>query len=263
MSTTCSYSDIVLPTAKLVRKERPHTSDMHPFIHPLSAAVDRCGKAAAIGTSTRFWRKRFRRLRLKCLAKKKDVVLVPLQHDTPGELGQAFHVKIGGRGETVPLPGKTMASVAVVERDYPNVYASSPRLVLCCLHLANGRKGISWKTGSRDRATRKAERVVKKGLPKVCRRSKPISTLRKLSCRWRPRPTAKSRCALGLCLAKRRGAITPILAAAKEDEKIRFRDIQAQRARFISSPTWSGIESRKSLLQRRLHQCAQLIPCAR
>jgi nitrate reductase alpha subunit len=33
------------------------------------------------------------------------------------------------------------------------------------------------------------------------------------------------------------------LAEAREDEKIRFRDIQAQPRKIISSPTWSGIES--------------------
>ncbi len=33
------------------------------------------------------------------------------------------------------------------------------------------------------------------------------------------------------------------LAKPKEDEKIRFRDIQAQPRKIISSPTWSGIES--------------------
>ena len=33
------------------------------------------------------------------------------------------------------------------------------------------------------------------------------------------------------------------LAETREDEKIRFRDIQAQPRKIISSPTWSGIES--------------------
>ena len=33
------------------------------------------------------------------------------------------------------------------------------------------------------------------------------------------------------------------LALYREDEKIRFRDIQAQPRKIISSPTWSGIES--------------------
>ncbi len=40
MSTTCVYSDIVLPTASWYEKDDLNTSDMHPFIHPLQAAVD-------------------------------------------------------------------------------------------------------------------------------------------------------------------------------------------------------------------------------
>lgn len=34
------FSDIVLPTATWYEKDDMNTSDMHPFIHPLSAAVD-------------------------------------------------------------------------------------------------------------------------------------------------------------------------------------------------------------------------------
>jgi anaerobic selenocysteine-containing dehydrogenase len=40
MSTTCVYSDIVLPTATWYEKNDLNTSDMHPFIHPLTSAVD-------------------------------------------------------------------------------------------------------------------------------------------------------------------------------------------------------------------------------
>jgi nitrate reductase alpha subunit len=40
MSTTAVYSDIVLPTASWYEKDDLNTSDMHPFIHPLQAAVD-------------------------------------------------------------------------------------------------------------------------------------------------------------------------------------------------------------------------------
>ena len=46
MSTTCVYSDIVLPTATWYEKNDLNTSDMHPFIHPLSAAVDPVWEAA-------------------------------------------------------------------------------------------------------------------------------------------------------------------------------------------------------------------------
>ena len=39
MSATCLYSDIMLPTAIWYEKNDLNISDMHPFIHPLSAAV--------------------------------------------------------------------------------------------------------------------------------------------------------------------------------------------------------------------------------
>jgi nitrate reductase alpha subunit len=53
MSTTCLYADIVLPTATWYEKNDLNTTDMHPFIHPLSAAVIRRGRQEAIGRSTR------------------------------------------------------------------------------------------------------------------------------------------------------------------------------------------------------------------
>ena len=37
---SCLYSDVVLPTASWYEKNDLNTSDMHTFIHPLSAAVD-------------------------------------------------------------------------------------------------------------------------------------------------------------------------------------------------------------------------------
>jgi nitrate reductase alpha subunit len=44
-------------------------------------------------------------------------------------------------------------------------------------------------------------------------------------------------------LGKQTGLDHTHLAIHREDEKIRFRDIQAQPRKIISSPTWSGIES--------------------
>jgi nitrate reductase alpha subunit len=53
MSTTCLYSDIVLPTATWYEKNDLNTSDMHPFIHPLSAAVDPAWQSRSDWESTR------------------------------------------------------------------------------------------------------------------------------------------------------------------------------------------------------------------
>jgi nitrate reductase / nitrite oxidoreductase, alpha subunit len=50
------------------------------------------------------------------------------------------------------------------------------------------------------------------------------------------------------------------LAEAKEDEKIRFRDVQAQPRKIISSPTWSGIESEKVCYNAGYTNVHELIP---
>ncbi len=49
LSSTCLYSDIVLPAAAWYEKDDMNTSDMHPFIHPLSAAVDPAWESKATG----------------------------------------------------------------------------------------------------------------------------------------------------------------------------------------------------------------------
>lgn len=38
------------------------------------------------------------------------------------------------------------------------------------------------------------------------------------------------------------------LALPREDDKITFRDIKAQPRKIITAPTWSGIESEKSVI---------------
>ena len=50
------------------------------------------------------------------------------------------------------------------------------------------------------------------------------------------------------------------LARAKEDEKLRFRDLQAQPRKIISSPTWSGIESEKVSYNAGWTNVNELIP---
>ncbi len=42
MDTTALYSDIILPTATWYEKDDLNSTDMHSFIHPLSAAVPPC-----------------------------------------------------------------------------------------------------------------------------------------------------------------------------------------------------------------------------
>src|SRR5690606_27222337 len=88
MSTTCLYSDVVLPTATWYEKEDMNTSDMHPFIHPLSSAVDPAWQSRSDWEIYKGIAKRFSELCQGHLGEERDVLLVPLQHDSPDELAQ-------------------------------------------------------------------------------------------------------------------------------------------------------------------------------
>ena len=146
MSTTCIYSDIVLPTATWYEKHDLNTSDMHPFIHPLSAAVDPVWESRSDWQIFKGLAKRFSELAPSHLGVENDLVLTPILHDTPGELAQAFDVKDWKLGECDPIPGKTMPAMTVVERDYPKTYAKFTSLGPLMNKLGNGGKGIGWNT---------------------------------------------------------------------------------------------------------------------
>jgi nitrate reductase alpha subunit len=106
MSTTCVYSDIVLPTATWYEKNDLNTSDMHPFIHPLSAAVDPAWEARSDWDIFKGIARTFSEIAPEVLGVEKDVVLVPIQHDTPGRIAQPFDVKDWKQGESNRFPAR-------------------------------------------------------------------------------------------------------------------------------------------------------------
>ena len=122
MDTSALYSDIVLPAATWYEKSDLNSTDMHSYIHPLTAAVPPCWESKSDWDIFKAIAKTFSELATKHLpGKTKDVVLAPLAHDTPAEIAQS-DIKDWHRGEVDAIPGKTMPNVAVVERDYPNLY---------------------------------------------------------------------------------------------------------------------------------------------
>ena len=122
MSTTCLYGDIVLPTATWYEKDDLNTSDMHPFIHPLSEAVQPLWQSKTDWEIYKGFAKKFSELAKDYIGVRKDIVLTPLMHDSPQELGQPFDPKDWKHGECDPIPGKTMPAITVVERDYGTIY---------------------------------------------------------------------------------------------------------------------------------------------
>jgi nitrate reductase alpha subunit len=244
MSTTCLYSDIVLPTATWYEKNDLNTSDMHPFIHPLSTAVDPVWQAKSDWEIYKGFAKKFSELCDGHLGVEKEMVLTPVMHDTPGELAQPFEVKDWKRGECELIPGKTAPQMQVVERDYPNVYKRFTAVGPLLKKIGNGGKGISWNTDIEVTQLGQlnglvTEPGVTQGMPRINSDIDACEMVLQLAPETNGHVAVKAWEALG----KQTGRDHTHLAIHREDEKIRFRDIQAQPRKIISSPTWSGIES--------------------
>jgi len=261
MSTTCVYSDIVLPTATWYEKNDLNTSDMHPFIHPLSAAVDPVWESKSDWEIYKGLARTFSDIAPEVLGVEKDVVLTPILHDTPGEMAQPIDVKDWKRGEVEATPGVTMPQIAVVERDYPNLYRQFTALGPLLNTAGNGGKGIAWKTGHEVDALRALNGAttgegVFDGLPKIETDIDATEVILMLA----PETNGEVAVKAWEALEKITGREHAHLARPKEDEKIRFRDVVAQPRKIISSPTWSGIESEKVCYNAGYTNVHELIP---
>ena len=244
MSTTCLHSDIILPTATWYEKNDLNTSDMHPFIHPLSKAVDPAWESRSDWDIYKGVAKKFSELTVGHLGLEKDIVAVPVLHDTPGELAQPFDVKDWKKGECEPIPGKTMPSLVVVERDYPNTYKMFTSLGPLLSKVGNGGKGIAWNTETEVQQLGELNRLVteegiSKGLPRIESDIDATEVILMLA----PETNGHVAVKAWEALSKITGRDHTHLALPREDDKIRFRDVQAQPRKIISSPTWSGLES--------------------
>ena len=243
MSTTCLYSDIVLPSSTWYEKNDLNTSDMHPFIHPLSKAVDSAWESRSDWDIYKGLAKEFSKLCVGHLGNETDLVTLPMQHDSPGELAQPLLVQEWMKGECEPIPGKTMPLLIEVERNYPDTYKKFTSLGPLMDKIGNGGKGIAWNTENEVELLKGLNRTVRdegvsKGLANIDTDIDASEVILSLAPETNGQVAVKAWDALG----KITGRDHKHLALPKQDEKIRFHDIQAQPRKIISSPTWSGLE---------------------
>jgi nitrate reductase alpha subunit len=243
MSTTSLYCDIVLPTATWYEKHDLNTTDMHPFIHPLTAAVDPSWEARSDWAIFRGIARAFSEVAPEELSVEHDLVLSPIQHDTPGEIAQPYTPLDWGRGECEPVPGRTMPNVVLVERDYPATYARFTAVGPALEKLGNGSKGLNWPTAHEVEALGRLNGLVPDGpaagRPRIGEDIEACEMILSLA----PETNGEVAVKAWDALSKATGREHAHLAEGKEEEKLRFRDVAAQPRKIISSPTWSGIES--------------------
>ena len=261
MSTSGLYSDIVLPTASWYEKNDLNTSDMHPFIHPLSAAVDPVWESRSDWEIYKSIARKFSEVAPEVLGVETDTVLVPILHDTPGELAQPLEVKEWKRGECEPEPGRTMPAIKVIERDYPNVYKRFTALGPLMESAGNGGKGIAWKT-EREVEFLKAlngtvsEEGPTKGLARIESDIDACEVIMTLA----PETNGHVAVRAWESLSKTTGRSHGHLARPREDDHVMYRDIVAQPRKIISSPIWSGLESEKVSYNAGYTNVHELIP---
>lgn len=119
-STTLS-SDIVLPAATWYEKHDMSSTDMHPYLHSFNAAINPPWEARTDFEVFRDLSAKLSELAVAWLGTQQDVVAAPLGHDSPDELNMPNGI-VPNLDETGLIPGKTMAKLVPVDRDYTKVY---------------------------------------------------------------------------------------------------------------------------------------------
>ncbi|MCF3119870.1 nitrate reductase subunit alpha [Streptomyces arenae] len=237
-------SDVVLPAATWYEKHDLSTTDMHPYVHSFTPAVDPPWQARTDFDTFRAIADRLSELSVDHLGVRKDVVATALQHDTPGEIAQPGGVVLDWRkGECEAVPGKTMPNLAVVERDYTAIGAKFTSLGPLVEQLGLPVKGIAFHPDQEVEDLRERNGVVRggpaDGRPALDTAVKAANTILALS------GTTNGRLATqGFhTLEARTGQEMAHLAAEHEGKRITYADTQAAPVPVITSPEWSGSES--------------------
>src|SRR5699024_2261494 len=146
MSGTALYSDVILPAATWYEKHDLSSTDMHPFVHPFNPAIASPWESKSDWDIFKELAKGISQLAKELdLEPMKEVVATPLMHDTTQEMAQPFgEIKDWARGESEPIPGKTMPQIHVIEHDYKNTYAKMISVGPNVATKPYGTIGIHW-----------------------------------------------------------------------------------------------------------------------
>jgi nitrate reductase alpha subunit len=244
MNGTCLHSDIVLPTATWYEKHDISSTDMHPFVHPFNPAISPPWEARSDWDIFKTIAHRFSELAVDHLGKRTDVVMAPLQHDTPDEIAQPLgEVKDWKKGECELIPGVTAPKFVPVARDYPRVFEQLVTFGPLARELGMQWKGVSWEVGEQIDELVKANGAVNGGngvTASLESGDKVAEAIMRLSGTTNGELAVQGWKTLG----KRVGRDLDDVAADREDELITFEAIQAQPRKVIASAEWSGVEAR-------------------
>ncbi len=261
MDSSALYSDIVLPAASWYEKADLNSTDLHSFIHPLSAAIP------PVWESKTDWDifKELARCTSEAAKKylpepQKDVIAAPLSHDSPGEVSQP-EIKDWYLGECEAVPGETMHKIIVQDRDYTALYDEFIALGENVRKNGLGAHGNHFQCEDEYDAMVASnhfpvERRGDKVFPSLKEDKWAANAVLHLSSLTNGKLTVR---AYENAAKKTSLPLVP-LGAGSADVRIRYEDLQAQPRRYNSSPLWSGLMHEGRAYSAYTYNVEQLVP---
>jgi nitrate reductase / nitrite oxidoreductase, alpha subunit len=243
-TSTTIFSDVVLPAATWYEKHDLNTTDMHPFVHSFNPAIAPPWQTRTDWDAWQTIAEKFSELAATHLGVRKDVVAVPLTHDTPDAMANPHGVVRDWKaGECDLVPGVTMPKLVEVERDYGAVAAKMNALGPLMDDLGATTKGVTFELGSQVDYLRRKNGAVRGGVadgrPSLRRDVHVCEAILALS-----GTTNGALATQGFTtLEERTGRRLADLAEEHGGKQITFADTQGPPVPVITSPEWSGSES--------------------
>ncbi|QHK20437.1 nitrate reductase subunit alpha [Pseudarthrobacter psychrotolerans] len=244
MTSTTLLSDVVFPAATWYEKHDLSSTDMHPFVHAFSPAIDPPWETKTDFDTFHLLAQEFSRLAKTHLGVRRDLVSVPLQHDTPGQLAQPGGIVRDWRDTSIPaVPGQNMPVFSVVERDYTAIADKLAAVGPLADKLGFTVKNVTYKlAGPLERLSRSNGVMLggaADGRPAIDTDAKMAEAILAFS--------GTTNGALSVQgfkdLEIRTGRKLADLAEGSEEKFITFAQTQAGPVPVITSPEWSGSET--------------------
>jgi nitrate reductase / nitrite oxidoreductase, alpha subunit len=261
MDSSALYSDIVLPAASWYEKADLNSTDLHSFIHPLSAAI------APVWESKTDWNIFKELARATSEAAKKylpdsqiDIVASPLQHDSADEITQP-RIKDWYKGECEAIPGKTMHKLAVVRRDYTKLYEKFITLGENVKTAGLGAHGNHFLCADEyDEMIASnhfpVEKLNGKVYPSLQEDESAANAILHLSTLTNGALNVRAY----QNMEKKTGLQLADLGDGSKDVRINYADLQAQPRRYNTSPLWSGLMNNGRAYAPYTYNVDKLIP---
>jgi nitrate reductase alpha subunit len=243
MTSTGLFGDILLPAATWYEKPDLSSTDMHPYVHAFTPAIDPPWETRSDYDIFNDLGRRVSDLAAGHLDTVEDLMAIPLFHDTPDELAvPGGVVKDWRTGEVDLVPGVTAPKFVVAQRDYTAIGAKMSALGPLLETLGTVTKGVAVKTAPEVELLRKVNGVIPDGpaagRPALVTAEQACEAILTLS------GTTNGRVAVEgfRHVEARTGQQLADLALDNEGKRITFADTQARPVPVITSPEWSGSE---------------------